>query len=43
MEFCILKPIWIYGMQVWGTPSHSNIEILERFQNKTLKQIVQAP
>jgi hypothetical protein len=28
----ILKPIWTYGIQLWGTASTSNIEILERFQ-----------
>ena len=33
----ILKPIWTYGIQLWGTASHSNIEILERFQCKTLR------
>jgi hypothetical protein len=26
----ILKPIWTYGIQLWGTTSNSNIEILER-------------
>jgi hypothetical protein len=30
----ILKPIWTYGIQLWGTTSNSNIEILERFQSK---------
>jgi hypothetical protein len=28
----ILKPIWTYGIQLWGTASASNIEILERFE-----------
>jgi hypothetical protein len=27
----ILKPIWAYAIQLWGTASTSNIEILERF------------
>jgi hypothetical protein len=26
-----LKPIWTYGIQLWGTVSTSNIEIPERF------------
>jgi hypothetical protein len=39
----ILKPIWTYGIQLWGTASTSNIEILERFQSKTLRMIVEAP
>jgi len=25
----ILKPIWAYGIQLWGTASNSNIDILE--------------
>jgi hypothetical protein len=25
----ILEPIWAYGIQLWGTASTSNIEILE--------------
>jgi hypothetical protein len=25
----ILKPIWTYGIKVWGAASTSNIEILE--------------
>jgi hypothetical protein len=39
----ILKPIWTYGIQLWGTTSNSNIEILERFQSKVLRLIVNAP
>jgi hypothetical protein len=38
-----LKPIWTYGIQLWGTTSNSNIEILERFQSKVLRLIVDAP
>jgi hypothetical protein len=38
----ILKPIWTYGIQLWGTASTSNIEILERFQSKALRMIVDA-
>jgi hypothetical protein len=33
----ILKPIWTYGIQLWGTASASNIETLERFHSKTLR------
>jgi hypothetical protein len=40
----ILKPIWTYGIQLWGTTaSTSDIEILERFQSKSLRMIVDAP
>jgi hypothetical protein len=39
----ILKPISTYGIQFWGTASTSNIEILEHFQSKALRMIVDAP
>jgi hypothetical protein len=39
----VLKPIWTYGIQLWGTASTSNIEILESFQSKALHMIVDAP
>jgi hypothetical protein len=26
--------IWTYGIQLWGTASNSNIEILQKLQNK---------
>lgn len=40
---CILKPIWTYGIQLWGTASSSNLEILQRFQSKILRKITGAP
>ena len=39
----ILKPISTYGIPLWGTTNNSNIEILQRFQNKILRSIVNAP
>lgn len=39
----VIKPIWTYGIQLWGSASHSNIEILQRFQNAALKTIANAP
>jgi hypothetical protein len=35
----ILKSIWTYGVQLWGSASSSNIEILESFQSKVLRII----
>jgi hypothetical protein len=32
----VLKPIWTYGIQVWGTGSNSNYEIFQRFKSRTL-------
>lgn len=39
----ILKPIWIYGIQLWGAASYSNIDILERFQSKTMRAMYNIP
>jgi hypothetical protein len=39
----ILKPIWTYGIPLWGTVSQSNIEILQRLQNKILRMPTNAP
>jgi hypothetical protein len=39
----ILKPICTYGIQLWGTASTSNIEILERFQSEALRILVDEP
>lgn len=39
----IIKPVWTYGIQLWGTASKSSIDIIERFQNKTLRSITDAP
>lgn len=39
----ILKPVWTYGIQLWGTAANSNIEILQRFQSKVLRMIADVP
>jgi hypothetical protein len=36
----VFKPMWTYVIQLWGTASTSNIEILERFNLKVLHVIV---
>jgi len=38
----IIKHIWTYGVQLWGSASNSNLEILERFQSKVLRIITDA-
>ena len=38
----IVKPIRIYGIQLWGCASKSNIEIIQRCQNIALRTIVAA-
>jgi hypothetical protein len=39
----ILKPVWQYGAQLWGCSKPSNINIIQRFQNRVLQGIVDAP
>ena len=39
----MLKPIWTYGVELWGLASTSSIEILERFQSKVRRIITDAP
>ncbi len=39
----ILKPIWTYGIQLWGCTKQSNVNIIQRFQNRVLRNIVDAP
>ena len=37
------KPVWFNGVQLWGSESNSNLEILERFQSKVSRIITDAP
>lgn len=39
----VLKPIWTYGIQLWGCASTKNIEIIQKVQNNILRNIVNAP
>jgi hypothetical protein len=39
----VLRPVWSYRIQLWGCASDSNIQVIQRFQNKVLKCIVQTP
>ena len=39
----ILNPIWPYGIHLWSCTKQSNIDIIQRFQNKVLWNMVTAP
>ena len=39
----IIKPIWTYGIELWGCSSKSNVNIIQRFQCKTLRLTAGAP
>lgn len=38
----IVKPVWTYGIQMWGCASKSNIEVIQRCQNIAIRTIVAA-
>jgi hypothetical protein len=39
----VIRPVWNYGIQLRGCASDSNIQMIQRYQNKVLKCIVNAP
>jgi hypothetical protein len=39
----LLKPIWSYGIQLWGAAKNSNIYKIQSFQFTTLRIITKAP
>lgn len=39
----ILKPVWAYGIQLWGCAKQTHIQVIQTFQNKVLRNIVKAP
>jgi hypothetical protein len=39
----IIKPIWSYGIELWGCPSKSHIVIMKRTQSKILRAITNLP
>ena len=38
-----IKPIWTYGIELWGCASNSSIAILQRCQSKILRTMADAP
>jgi hypothetical protein len=38
----ILKPVWTYGIQLFGCRKPSNPAIIQRFQNKVLRNVIDA-
>jgi hypothetical protein len=39
----VIRQVWSYGIQLWGCASDSNIQVIQRYRNKVLKCIVNAP
>jgi hypothetical protein len=40
---CILKPVWSYGIQLWGCAKPYHTKIIQRLQPKILRSITNAP
>ena len=40
---CVLKPVWSYGIQLWGCAKPSHTQIIQRLQSKILRSITNAP
>src|SRR5215469_2452904 len=40
---CILKPVWTYGIQLWGCAKPCHTQILQRLQSKILRTLANAP
>jgi hypothetical protein len=38
-----IKPIWTYGIELWGCASKTNIDIIQRAQSKILRAMTNAP
>jgi hypothetical protein len=38
-----IKPIWTYGIELWGCASKSNTDIIQRLQSKILRAMTNAP
>jgi hypothetical protein len=39
----IIKPVWTYGIELWGCASKSHITKMQRSQSKILRMITNAP
>jgi len=39
----VVKSVWTYEIQLWGCARKNNVNTIQRFRNKVLKCIVDAP
>ena len=39
----VLKPVWAYGIELWGCASKSNTAVIQGYQSKLLRSITNAP
>jgi hypothetical protein len=40
---CVLKPVWTYGIQLWGCAKPSHTKIIQQLQSRILRSITDAP
>jgi hypothetical protein len=33
----VIRPVWSYGIQLWGCDSDSNIQVIQRYQKQSTK------
>jgi len=39
----VLKPVWTYGIELWGCATKSNIAVMQRYHSKLLRSMTNAP
>jgi len=39
----LLKPVWTYGLELWGCASKYNIAVIQGYQSILLRSIINAP
>ena len=39
----IIKPIWTYGLQLWGSARQTNLQVINRCQTEIIRSILGAP
>jgi len=39
----LIKPVWTYGIQLWGNAKKSNLNKIQTFQNLALRKLLNAP
>jgi hypothetical protein len=39
----VIKPIWTYGIELWGCASKTNVATIQRSESKILRTVANAP
>jgi len=39
----LIKPIWTYGLELWGNAKKSNLNHIQDFQNIALRKLTNSP